>query len=238
MEIAQCPNTKDIYILGRNPEQKNALFFRPACGMWSCPVCGEANAEEIVHRASRGAIILDSEGHELQFVTLTSRHYATPNKSLYFFKQNWPKLRKRIAYHTKKELTGTGLGFLYFLVPERHKSGVLHAHLVAATPIRERKDWKKHAYKSGFGYMLDIKEVISPMDVARYVSKYLAKQVGDDGWPKGFMHYRHSQAWPKSKPKEIEGWSWERYRSRDEALIDLMDLQINGWHLVDRTKDE
>lgn len=234
----ECPNTREIFILGRNPEKKTAIFFNPVCGTWKCPICGDLRAQEWTHQAARGALLLESEGYQLQFVTLTSRAYATPNKSLYFFKQNFPNLRKRIAYYTNMWSEETGKKFAYFMVPERHKSGVLHAHLIAGTHIVSKVSWKHIAWQTGFGYILDVQPLINPLMVAEYVSKYLTKHIADAQWPKNFMHVRHSQNWPMSKPAPIEGWDWERYQSRDQALIDLADLRVNGWEVTDKARDK
>jgi hypothetical protein len=234
----ECPYTKEMFILGRNNEQKSAIFFNPACGMWSCPVCGERKKEDWVHQAARGSQLLTMGGNDLQFVTLTSRSYATPNKSIYFFKQNWPKLRKRIAYYTNMWEGETGRKMAYFMVPERHKSGVLHSHMVVATHIRSKTSWKKIAWETGFGYILDVQNVDSPAMVANYIAKYLGKHINDEQWPKGFMHVRHSQNWPMARETSLDGWLWDNYRSRDQAMIDLLDLQVNGWNLIDRARKE
>lgn len=237
--VDSCPSTSSVFILGRNAEKQTAVFFNPACGTWSCPICGQIKADEWQHQAARGAMVLQQDGYDLQFITLTSRGYATPNKSLHFFKENWPRLRKRARHATNVYFEETGRKFAYFMVPERHKSGVLHAHMVAATHIQSKNWWKRAAWETGFGYIIDVQKLVDPLIVAAYISKYLTKQVADTHWPRHFRHVRHSQNWPKSKPEEIKGWEWERYTCRDQAKIDLMDLQVSGWKLIDKArKDE
>jgi len=232
--LENCPNAKDFVIFGRNPEKRLAMMFNPRCKLWSCPYCAEMNKDFWVHQAARGSIILTSEGHSLQFVTLTSRGYTTPVTSVLYFKTNWPKLRKRAERLTKAWHPFTHINWAYFLVPERHKSGVLHAHLIAATHLNGERWWKTNAYQTGMGYIADVQEMVSPERVAYYVSKYLHKDAGGLDWPPGFRRVRHSQNWPISHPATMPGWSWERY-SGDTAWLEKNALVNMGWLVIDKT---
>lgn len=177
-----------------------------------------------------------SEAQTLQFVTLTSRSYTTPNSSIYFFKQNWPKLRKRMADQTNSWSPITGVEWAYFLVPERHKSGVLHAHLIAATHVDGKSYWKKQAWASGFGYQIDVAQIDSVTQVANYVTKYIHKGAGAEEWPKGFRRVRHSQNWPIANEKPLEGWEWDTYKNPRTVWIEKHALIDMGWEVVDKTE--
>lgn len=238
MTLEQCPNTRNVSVFGVNREEQTAMIFNPRCKLWSCDYCAELNKEYWIAQAQRGAIVLTSEGQQLQFVTLTSRGYATPNKSVYFFKKNWPKMRKRMANRTKEWEPFTGIKWAYFLVPERHKSGVLHAHLIAATHISGETVWKKQAHQSGFGYMIDVQEMVTPLLAATYVSKYLHKGMGAEVWPKGFMRVRHSQNWPITKEKPLEGWEWKTYKNENTVWLEKHALLDMGWHVVDKREKQ
>lgn len=227
-----CSNTKDIIIFGWNNGEKKAIIFNPACKSWNCPHCSEVNKAEWIHQAARGSMLLWQDGATLQFVTLTSRGYTTPVSSVEYFKVNWPKLRKRAASLTKAWQPFTGCTWAYFLVPERHKSGVLHAHFVAATHIEGERWWKDNAYASGFGYIAKVQAMIDPKGVAYYIAKYLQKDAGDAAWPTNFRRVRHSQNWPIAKPANIEGWEFKPVREKDcwtekHALLNM------GWHVID-----
>lgn len=230
----KCENTKDVTVLGKNPEQKAAILFNPRCKQWNCDYCAELNRDYWIHQATRGTLLITSEGREVQFVTLTSRGYTTPNSSLWFFKQNWPKLNRRIKYHTEKWKEYAGKTWDYFLVPEHHKSGVAHFHILAATHIEAKRFWKQWAWETGFGYMVDIKPLIDPIGAAHYVSKYLHKGQGAENWPKGFMRVRHSQGWPMTKEKPMEGWDWSTYKNEDTVWIEKNALIDMGWEVVDK----
>lgn len=231
-----CPNTKDVFILGINDQEKKGILFKPRCKQWSCDYCAEINKEYWIHQASRGALLITSEGREIQFVTLTSRSYASPNSSLYFFQQNWPKLNRRMKYHTNLWGPTHGKEWAYFLVPERHKSGVAHFHLLAVTHIAAWAIWKKHAHASGFGFIGDLKENIDPNQVANYVTKYLHKGIGAEQWPTDFRRVRHSQNWPIAQEQPLDDWRWLNLRNEDTAWLEKSALINMGYRVVDKTQ--
>ena len=225
-KMGTCENLGTMVVIGKNASTKEALVFCPRCKLWSCDYCAELNKDYWIHQATRGSILLVAEGATLQFITLTSRPYATPASSLYFFSQNWPKLRKRASDQTKAWEPFTGIKWSYFLVPERHKTGVLHVHLIAATHLEGAKWWHDNAYKSGFGYQTKVEPIIDPAGASHYISKYLHKGAGKEDWPKGFRRVRHSQNWPVTKEKPLEGWDWitvgeGQVWQEKEALIDM-----------------
>lgn len=232
----KCQNAGDIVIFGKRKETKTAMLFNPKCNSWDCEQCFGEKKENWIHQAARGASVLQSGGADLQFITLTSRGYTTPVSSLHFFRQNWPKLRKRAAYLTNGWEAWSGYKWAYFLVPERHKSGVLHAHLIAATHICGERWWKDNAYKSGFGYQVDIVEMVDPKACAGYVAKYLHKDAGGLDWPKGFMRVRHSQNWPISRPKKDEEWEWATYKNPNTIWTEKHALLDMGWKVIDKTE--
>lgn len=232
--MEKCENTLNVTVFGKNKQEKVAILFNPRCKQWSCDYCAELNRDYWIHQAARGTLLLLSEGQRLQFVTLTSRGYATPAKSLYFFSQNWPKLRKRIAHQTEIWSPFTGINWAYFLIPERHKSGVLHAHLIAATHLDGQRWYKDNAYQTGFGYQADVKPDIDSLKAAYYAAKYLHKGTGAEDWPKGFMRVRHSQNWPIAKEQPLEGWLWETYKNDNTIWLEKNALLDMGWHVVDK----
>lgn len=232
--MEKCENTRNVTVFGKNNEDRTALLFSPRCKQWSCDYCAELNKDYWIHQATRGTLIITSEGRDMQFITITSRPYATPNTSLYFFKQNWPKLNRRAKYHTNKWNETHGIEWAYFLVPERHKTGVLHAHILAATHISHKKFWRDWAHQSGFGYIIDVKQMINPKQAAGYVSKYLHKGKGAELWPKGFMRVRHSRNWPIVGEKPLDGWAWETYASEDTVWLEKNALIDMGWQVIDK----
>jgi hypothetical protein len=233
-KMNQCPNTKDVNVFGKNVSEQTAIIFRPRCKQWSCDYCAEMNKDYWIQQSFRGATIILNEGRELQFVTLTSRPYATPTQSLWFFKQNWPKLNRRAKYHTEKWKDYAGKVWSYFLVPERHKSGVLHAHIICATHIAHKKFWKDWAHETGFGYIVDVQQLADAGGASAYVSKYLHKGMGAEQWPPGFMRVRHSRNWPIVPDAPLAGWEWETYANEDTVWLEKNALLNMGWEVLDK----
>lgn len=230
----QCEKTRNVTVFGKNNKERTALLFNPRCKTWSCDYCAEINKDYWIHQAARGTIIITSEGREVQFVTLTSRPYATPTTGLYFLKQNWPKLNRKLKYHTDKYKKNLGLEWSYFLVPEQHKTGVVHCHLLAATLYNTEKSWKEFAFDAGFGWKVDVQPVVTPERAANYVSKYLHKGAGKESWPIGFRRVRHSQNWPISAEQPMDGWEWSTYANDNTVWIEKNALLNMGWQVVDK----
>ena len=223
-----CPNTQGITIFGVNDNRKTAVLFNPSCKSWNCPHCSQEKAEQWAWVGMTGAYQLLERG-EMVFCTVTSRPHASVNQSLYFFKQNWPKLRKRIRQKN-------GGAFEYMLIPEQHKTGKLHAHFVANVYIRQK--WlKDNAMACGFGYMAKVDSVEYAQGVAAYMTKYMAKSIAFTDWPKNFRRVRKSQGWPTPEPGQKEqGWNWtSRQAVLDDELVALVGA---GYTVNDRRKTD
>lgn len=223
-----CSSPLKINVIGINRDQKKAIIFNPRCKKWDCPYCAQLNAESWTYKGFRGASLLTMEGQNLRFVTLTSRPYATPNQSIHYFSENWPKLSRRAAYHTKQQ----EIDWSYFMIPEQHKTGVLHAHLIAVTPLTT-KWWKDNAYKTGFGYMADSKPIGEPALVVGYITKYLSKSIQYNRWPKGFRRVRTSRNWPMPPPEIMPGWEWSTHDD-ESAWFEYYLLQDCGFDVRDK----
>jgi len=228
-----CEVLKKIIVVGINKDKKTATIFNPRCGSWKCPYCAQLNSDEWQHRVLSGALELENQGHELRFITLTSRPYATPNSSLYFFKQNWPKLQRRAKYHTEKNGKET---WSFILIPERHKTGVLHCHLVATTPLTTRW-WHEHGYKCGFGYENHSKLVKYAVGTAGYVAKYLSKSIEVTDWPPKFRRIRASRNWPQVVKPQDSAWEY-KIHSEESAWFEYFLLKDYGYEVTDRRKSD
>lgn len=233
-KMDKCENTQNVVVFGKHQEKRTAILFNPRCKQWSCDYCAELNKDYWIHNATRGTLLITMEGRDVQFVTLTSRGYATQNSSLYFFKQNWPKLNRRLKYNTNKWNKHFGYEWAYFLVPEHHKSGIAHFHLLAATNYNTKSTWKEWAWDTGFGYIVDVQPAIDPKQAANYISKYMHKGQGAEDWPKGFRRVRKSGNWPMSEEQPMEGWNWDTYKNEDTVWLEKMALIDMGWEVVDK----
>lgn len=201
----ECENALKIPLrIAVNHSDKKAVFYHPRCKQWSCPTCAAINAALWQYRAIHGVVTLGSKtgqnGENLDFVTLTPHERLSSAGTLAVWPKAWPKLRKRILYETG--------GFQFLAVPEAHKSGKMHMHMIVTAKLR-KKWWKDNARQCGLGYQSDVKEVLNAGGVGGYVAKYLSKQLQNSNFPKGHRHVRTSQGWPKLPPlKEAEGWTF------------------------------
>ena len=225
----KCPSPLKITMIGVNRTKNTAIIFHPDCKKWSCPYCSEKNAATWLHQGIRGASILVMDGHQLRLVTVTSRAHASEVQSLYYFKTNFPRLREKMRYHGGKVGRET---LEYFLIPERHRTGVLHFHMITTSPLKQR--WfKDNAYKSGFGYMAKSDPLKDAIHATSYITKYLTKSIGFDGWPKGFRRVRVSRGWPMSKEAKKPGWEWSQHNNKS-AWFEKHILNDAGFFIIDK----
>lgn len=219
-----CPATNRPYVIGKNNETKKAYAFRPGCGRWDCPVCCKENRRDWVFIAMTGAAELQARGHTLAFITITARggKGRTQEKSIADFAIGWPKLSHRAKYHN-------GGVWEYFLIPELHKNGVVHYHLIA-TDSQSKRWWKDNAYASGLGFMSDRQEVSQLGYVVRYVVKYVTKSFKmGRSWPENLRRVRTSRNWPRFTIDKPAGWDYDIYRDYGALMFELYMLQDYGF---------
>lgn len=116
--------------------------------------------------------------------------------------------------------------FEYIAVPEQHKNGVVHMHLIA-TYWSTQKWIKDAARKSGFGYIAHVRYVENGPSAAAYLGKYIGKDFIHLTWPKRFRRVRTSANWPRfdddTPPDEREHTTCFR-------LFDV-EIEVDHWLL-------
>lgn len=152
----------------------------------------------------------------MDFITLTARggKGRTRAASLEAFATGFPLLTRRAKYY---------MGYFeYLAIPEQHKNGIVHYHLIATNTLAQRF-WKDNAYEVGLGFMSHVKRIKQAGYAAKYVSKYVGKEFTTAKWPKNYRRVRASRNWPKASLPEIEtGWTYEVYR----------DLGTLNWYMA------
>lgn len=219
-----CETPGRPYLIGVNSGEKRAVLFQPRCKLWSCPICGQTNKARWTIRAYQGVKVLIERGKEVDFLTLTSHERLDPIGTIIVFKHAWDQLNKRIRRAVPN--------YSYLLVPEQHKDGRLHAHLIETSGLPKR--WfKDNARECGLGYEVDVDTIRSPEGGAFYVAKYLGKQLEAQQWPKGFRHVRTSRDFPPLPALEkLEGWEW-RPLKKNESLEEIEARYCEaGFHII------
>lgn len=188
---SDCPNVHTPWLKAIDMNHGVAIFFRPRCKLWSCPVCGPINATLWAWRANLGTQQFTRSGR-VQFITLTSHEKLAAHASLAVLPDAWGKLQDRLRRAAKGQ---------YLIVPEVHKNGRVHLHGLFTHDLPKR--WfKNNARECGMGYQVDSQEVYSLGGVAAYVTKYLMKSVNEPQFAKGFRRVRTTRGWPKLPEKD------------------------------------
>lgn len=122
LETLECSNPKRVYAFGWHKHENRLIVYRPDCKLWSCPECAIRNKKRWVARIAYGAAAMVGVGHTLTFFTISHNEYQTADEMWTTFPANWNKLYARMkrAYPPLQ----------YALVPELHKSGKPHFHVL------------------------------------------------------------------------------------------------------------
>lgn len=222
----RCSNPRAPHLLGIDPVGNRALYVRGSCGLWSCPECGLANVRQWVARAVRGVNYYMDNGYpDWWFMTVTAhRHWRSTSASLKNLRFGWRRLSERLRRKSPRAK--------YLRVFEHHADGrALHMHFVTtwAIPYEVRTEGGKTYYKSrwlqdnaaecGMGWNTDYRPIHNVGAVAGYVSKYLAKALERNVWPRGIRRIQASRGWPAlPDPPERSEYVWEFEPSYERIL--------------------
>jgi len=173
-------------------------------------------------RGVMGAQLLAEAGHELRLVTITAHERHSVRRAVEVLPSGWNKLRNRWQRATTKPQ--------YILIPEVGKRGHFHLHFITTGGMGTRW-WKDNARSSGFGYSNDESEGnLSASKSGFYVGKYLAKQLHNNIWKKGFHRVRTSQNWPKIPPlPRDENWQFEVIPKTESINVVCLALSQGGY---------
>lgn len=219
-----CETPNRPWMIASNFFTGQSLFFQPTCKKWSCASCGYVNAKRWTVRAIKGTESLLESGCKVDFVTLTPHEKLTAEQSFRVLPLAWKKLSMRWKYEIPANDPGA-----YYAVPERHKSGKVHTHMIITGGLK-KKWWKDNARECGLGYQSEVKEVAT-LGVGGYVSKYLNKTLGDP-WPKGTRRVNTSRSWPSlPELEQVPGWGFKTYAT-DRELRPVLEGLLNDGYQV------
>lgn len=222
----QCSNSKRPYVVGWNDETHEAIVFRPRCNNWTCEACAEENSRIWQLHAFRGTSVLQAEGYQVDFITLTVRSggVRTLERSIATFRKAWPKLSRRAKYHNP--------AWYYIFIPEQHDDGTMHAHMIA-TNVKSEHWWHDNAHASGLGFEAKVKTIENASGAAWYVSKYTGKDFVIDIWPKNFRRIRCSRNWPKLELDNLpDEWKYKAFLDKGKAWWEMHMLHDLGYEVA------
>lgn len=178
---------------------------RMYCKRWSCTYCGPRRAWMYQQLIAERAIDFKLD----RFMTLTLDPKKIKGDPYKHLNESWRKLRE--AFRRK-----FGKSVSYIAITEEHKSGIPHKHILVDHYIHQK--WLSSKWdKLGGGRMVDIRKIKDIQNMARYVGKYLTKDVLLS-CPKGTRRVTTSQN-IKLRKKSSEG-SWTVSDVNMEKLLE------------------
>lgn len=191
--LSGCNRANRPYMVALDLENDRAFIFRPDCKTWGCPSCAAHLRARWTLRAYLGVLHYQASGGDFKFVTLTSHERLHSfGQTLHVWPKAWSILRRRVSRAAP--------GWRFVMVPEQHRTGRLHVHLIASANLGSRW-WKDNGREAGLGFIAEEAEfragAAEPALAAAYVAKYLGKQMAVAAWPRYFHHIRTSQRFPQ-----------------------------------------
>lgn len=189
------------------------------CHSWSCPRCAAGMKSKITKA------LQDVEVH--RFVTLTASVAAFPNPD-----DAWRVLGRSVNVLLKRIRRYCAPNSVeFFMVWETTQRGYPHAHLLFRGPYLPQR-WLSRQWDDLTGSpIVDVRRVASGPTAAKYIAKYLAKQLNA---PKGTRRYRHSfnffggpSLTSLIRRVTLGGWRVEK-RSLGEIA---REYSFAGWHV-------
>lgn len=221
--IVTCPNQKAPILIGSSADKKKAVFVRPGCHLWNCPVCGPKNGLRWIARMLHAT---NAIGGKWSFVTITAHRSWRGPRSLKNIRKNWPKLRKRVVRAVDYELH-------YLWIYERHKDMSWHVHMLTNANLPTAW-WKDNCAECGLGYQAKSVELENYGYGAGYVAKYLLKQCDlEPGYPKNMRRITTSRNFPELPELEIkeDDLSWRPAHDRDQVESLGRFYKSIGWEV-------
>jgi hypothetical protein len=182
-------------------------------------------------RATLGCAEILQRGQTLDFVTITSHErLATFKQTESVWVSAWNALYCAIKRRTRD--------FEYMIVPEKHKSGRMHVHALWNAGVSQK--WlKDNARKRGLGYQCKVVHIHNSGYAAKYVIKYIGKDLGTDV-PAKFRRVRVSRGWadiPQPTTSDT-GLQWEYVGTNGALQIVYAECQSKSYTMIDKATGE
>jgi len=214
-------------LIGWDDANKRALVSSANCDTWECPECAKRMSENWGMRAYMGARRIQAQGDQLDFITITSHEKLT---TFEICEHVWSTAWNSLYQAIKRQKPN----FQYMIVPEKHKDGRMHVHALWNAGVS--KKWlKDNARKRGLGYQCEIIHIADTGHVAKYITKYIGKSLGDN-MPPHFRRVRVSNDWadipqPTAKSNDLR---WEYVGTNGALQIVYDECQAKHITLIDQ----
>lgn len=200
--------TPDVSVNSENGRYK-AVPVR--CKRWSCEVCREMNRRRVIRLAKRGLPTA------MLTLTVSSKHYDTPDAAAADLKRGLVALRKRINRKWPEERMP------FLAVFEQHKSGYPHLHLL----IRARfipVDWLREVWTEITGsWNVNICSLKTRERAAAYAAKYIGKDLAAFA---NCKRWWRSHDYDQPQPEDVEEANrppeWSRWEADLRHIVSAL----------------
>jgi len=216
---------RGMFMIGLNEGTNSAMLFKARCKQWDCPDCAKINSDLWIMRATWGASKFIDAGDTIDMVTVTAHERHSVRQAVDRLPSQWDALRRKWQRECDKPQ--------YMLTAEVGARGHFHIHFLT-TQSPGTRFWKDAARSSGFGFMAQESERgIHPAKAGWYIGKYLAKQLTNNVWRKGFHRVRTSRGWPKLPllPRS-EDWQFRQWVDNLSVADVAMRLAGQGYSVA------
>lgn len=222
-------------LIAYDDKSKKALVTDADCECWRCPECAAMLGLRYSATARLGVNTFIQAGRPMRFVTVTSHERL---RTFAACAAVWPAAWSKLYARLKRQADGR---LDYFIVPERHKDGRMHVHMLMTVSLTSR--WfKDNARQCGLGFQADSKPLTSGNLAARYVTKYLTKGVthSQEIFPPRFRRVRMSRTWPalEAPETELSDLHWQHVLTNAELRQVYTLCDARGYWLIDARTGE
>lgn len=225
--MKHCPNKNTPTAIGVQAGMGLATAHKLGCKSWACPYCSTKRKGWLARKCYVGIEQYRAEGSQFYFGTITMHENWRGWASVVNFQTNWNKFYQRMKRATDGKL-------YYCLLPEHHRDGSLHIHLLSTCQTKTRW-WKDEGRACGFGYKNENEALEDSALAASYVTKYVSKSLGVVDWPQHFRRVRFSVRWPD--PPQNDDWTWSAW-PRDMAKHAIRKRVMQGYKIVNSQTGE
>lgn len=212
--------TPDVSVNSKNGEGE-ATPVR--CKRWSCEICSKINTRRVIHAGIAGS------PRALLTLTVSSKHYETPDQAAHALKRGLRNLRLELKRHPKLK------NFEFLAVFEEHQSGFPHMHLLITGKYIPWK-WLTEKWERITGSThVDIRKIPNHRQAATYCAKYISKSLhAFEGCKRWWRSHGYPKPMDERTEEERDRTGWGRFEGRTDVMA--FNLHMVGF-IVEKHKN-
>lgn len=201
-----------------NPQSDSRTVAPVVCKRWSCPECAKRNRWRVIRESIEG------KPKAMLTLTVSSEQHESPAAAAETIKNGLRNLRLSLRRHPRFK------DFEFIAIFEKHKSGYPHLHLLIRGSFIPWKWLRKRWEEITGSTHIDIRKIKGTKDAARYVAKYLGKDLTKfEGCKRYWRSHNYSLAQADNDTDDQTPSPWSRYFADPYKLAEF--LKKNGWQV-------